>query len=399
MGFALLCDEIGAVEDVLRDDDGISWVEPVGKLFSNLVSEEARALSLDFIQEVKQKGIATDYLFHIPISGKIVLYNMAGTKSNQQLLLIGASGSDDAIQYLNLLQEINNEQANTIRNYMKSKYNVNPFADSENRFYFDEISYLNNELVNLQRQLSKQNVELTRLNELKNQFLGMAAHDMRNPLSVIFSFATFLKEETQDIIDQEHQEFLDIICSSATFMLRLIEDILDISKIESGKLNLNLSEFNLNLFIVNVIKTNQTMAVRKHIQIRLFEEQNDIQIKADRQKLEQVMNNLLTNAIKFSNPHSFIDVKLQSEQNQVTVQVSDKGIGIPDEKMDDIFVPFRQIAAKGTVGEKGTGLGLAIAKRVIEGHGGKIWAKSTYGMGTTFSFCLPSVHIQSQNQI
>ncbi len=272
---------------------------------------------------------------------------------------------------------------------MKKSFEVKQEVDANDENLLDELTRLNNELINLQRELSKKNAELARLNELKNQFLGMAAHDLRNPLGIIMSFAEFLEEETKDKLDAEHQKFLHIIYTSAEFLLKMIEDLLDISKIESGKLTLNMEKADLIELTKRNIELNNTLAAKKDIVIQIEYSHKPVMVTIDKQKIDQVFNNLLTNAVKFSYPKSIIDVIITLEKESVLVEVKDEGTGIPAGKTETIFQPFGNTSSTGTAGEKSTGLGLTIVKKIIEGHGGRISVDSEKGKGSRFYFYLP----------
>lgn len=247
----------------------------------------------------------------------------------------------------------------------------------------------NNELSNLGRELQKKNAELVKLNDLKNQFLGMAAHDLRNPISVILTYSDFLLEETSEALGEEHRQFLTTIRKSSDFMLSMLNDLLDITKIESGQLDLDLEPADLVALIDHNVTLNRVLAVKKSIQIRF---QHDVDLPPtplDRGKIDQVLNNLISNAVKFSAPGTTVVVRAFRSDGQATVSVKDEGPGIPDAERQKLFQPFSRTSVQSTGGEKSTGLGLAIVKKIILGHRGKIWVESGMGIGSTFYFTLP----------
>jgi CheY-like chemotaxis protein/anti-sigma regulatory factor (Ser/Thr protein kinase) len=173
-------------------------------------------------------------------------------------------------------------------------------------------------------------------------------------------------------------------------MLSLIEDLLDVSKIESGKMALNLETFNLIELARKNLELNQALAEKKSIELNLELNTQEVEVNADKYKVEQVFNNLLSNAIKFSHPKSSVIVKIFTEEDQVYIHITDKGKGIPKDKQETLFQAFQTQSTLGTEGEKGTGLGLAISKRIIQEHGGTIWVESTQNKGSTFKFNLPN---------
>lgn len=245
----------------------------------------------------------------------------------------------------------------------------------------------NSELSNLARDLQKANAELKKLGELKNRFLGMAAHDMRNPLGAILSFSQFLQEE--DCFPPEKRQFIDIIESTSRFMLGLIDDLLDVSRIEAGRLNLECTKTNFPALVKRNLALNRTLAAQKNISIvGQFREPVPPFMYIDSLKIEQVLNNLLSNAIKFSPPESTVAVDLFMSGDKVTVSVRDQGPGISDMDLAHIFEPFGLGTAKPTGDERSTGLGLHIVRRIVLGHGGNLWVESTPGQGASFYFTL-----------
>lgn len=254
---------------------------------------------------------------------------------------------------------------------------------------YNDFSRLNNELANAQRELAKKNAELDRLNQQKNQFLGIAAHDLRNPLEVILMYSRFLLEDTKDLLKEEQVDFINTIRSSSSFMLNLVNDFLDYSKIEAGKLELELSKVDLKKLIEENVKRNQVLAVRKEIQIVFTAEDEIPQIILDESKIEQVLNNLIGNAVKFSFQNGIIKIYLRKCGDDAVISIKDTGPGISADEAEKLFHPFQKGKHKATAGEKSTGLGLAIVKKIIEEHGGKISVESEAGKGTSFFVSLP----------
>ena len=248
---------------------------------------------------------------------------------------------------------------------------------------------LNNELNNLTRELQKRNVQLDQLNHMKNQFLGMAAHDLRNPIGNIMMYSEFVLSKGTEKLTPDVSEIIKIIHRSSQFMLSLLDDLLDIVKIESGKLDLKCELQSVSDFLRQNVKINSLMASRKQIKIVLNLPETLPIIPFDDQKITQVLNNLISNAIKFSLPETTIIVSAFQTENEVYISVKDQGQGIPKAELDSLFKPFSRTSVRATAGEKSTGLGLNIAKRIIIGHQGRIWVESEVGAGTTFTFCLP----------
>lgn len=390
-GFAFLCDLNGNIEEILRDDFEFNQYVSKGFLFTKIVDESSRKNSLNFLMEIKKKNIAFDYRFDVPHRDKVYNLYFMGLSLHDKIIIIAANNHKEAIDFTNNLQKINNEQSNLIRSLIKDTSLERTRTINENQRLFDEISQLNNELVNLQRELVKKNEELSRLNELKNRFIGMAAHDLRNPLGAILNFSDFLEDETKDQLSEEHLQFLQSINKSASFMLNLVEDLLDFSHIESGKIQLSSESFDIIALFRRIVQAMQTISANKNIHITFNSDKDQFFYHGDPNKLEQVLQNLLGNAIKFSHPKESIKVCLCSEKNkeEILIKVSDTGKGIPEEGHKDLFMPFNKSSSSGTAGEKGTGLGLFIVKSIVEAHKGKIWLESKVNEGTTFYVTLP----------
>ncbi len=251
---------------------------------------------------------------------------------------------------------------------------------------------LNNEMANLTRELQKKNIELNKLNELKNHFLGMAAHDLRSPLSIVETYSDFLTEELSSQLGEEHLNFLTIIKSTSSFMRGLIDNLLDISMIESGKLDLDRSVQDPCMLIRKNIGLNAVLAARKQIAIALDVRNAIPELSLDADRIIQVMNNLISNAVKFSPQGGAVAVTISHEGGRVTVSVSDNGPGIPREEQRKLFQPFGRTSVKAAGGEKSTGLGLLIARKIINAHGGEMSLESEPGRGSVFSFSLPVRH-------
>jgi signal transduction histidine kinase len=248
---------------------------------------------------------------------------------------------------------------------------------------------LNNELGNLTRALHKSNAELENLNSVKNRLLGMAAHDLRSPLAIIEAYSSLLMEELAGTLNSEHEEFLDIIQSTSSFMRGLIDNTLDISVIESGEMELSWKVCNSVELIEKNIQLNRVLADRKNIKIG-FTVSGDIpSVALDENKILQVMNNLISNAVKFSPSGSEVSVLLEADEEAVTVSVRDQGPGIPEHEHDNLFKPFGRTSVRATGEEKCTGLGLAIVKNIIEAHKGEVSFKSSPGEGSVFTFKIP----------
>jgi signal transduction histidine kinase/ActR/RegA family two-component response regulator len=253
------------------------------------------------------------------------------------------------------------------------------YVESQDRY--EELSVMH-------REMRQKNKDLEQLNEQKNQFLGMAAHDLRNPLNALLTYSNFLYDEVAEKLSIEQAEFIVHMQESSKCMLKLVTDLLDISQIEAGRLDLNLEAVNLQSIVERNVSLNRLLADQKGIAVECKTAEMP-SMMVDAQKLEQVLNNLITNAIKFSYPDSCIEVELLEGGDRALILVRDSGQGIPESEQENMFKPFQRTSVKSTAGEKSTGLGLMIVRKIVEGHGGKIWVESTVGKGSTFYVSLP----------
>lgn len=270
-------------------------------------------------------------------------------------------------------------------------YITKPFKQEEVRSRVQthvELRRLNKLREKLIVELEEKNRHLAQLNETKNKFLGIAAHDLRNPLASIRGFSGILLKEKDKLTPKEDQEFMTIIHETSHHMLTLVNDLLDFSVIESGKLVLDLKMNSLEELLQKRIRVNDFVFQDKKIKIHT-EFSIIPKISIDSNRISQVIDNLLTNAAKFSPLDSKIYVTLKQEDGYAKISVKDEGPGISPEDQGNLFKGFQKLSAKPTAGEKSTGLGLAIVKKMVDAHNGTLKVESQLGSGTTFSVLLP----------
>ena len=237
-------------------------------------------------------------------------------------------------------------------------------------------------------QLESKNDQLKELNELKNSFLGMASHDMRNYLSAIKGYSQILQEDGKELPEKTKDQFLDFIYKSSENMLKMVNDLLDVSVIESGKLQLDLQLESFKNLIDHHIMINQFFADKKNINIQ--SDLHDVsKCRIDANKIGQVIDNLISNAIKFSESGKSIFISLKEQEGKLIFSVKDEGPGISDEDQAKLFQHFQKLSARPTAGESSSGLGLAISKKMIQAHEGSLNVTSQLGSGATFWFEIP----------
>jgi signal transduction histidine kinase len=387
--FSVLCDMEGHVSKVLQDDNHLLPVSLVGKMLFSIVAASDLDKFINFYLELKDKRTAIGWEINLISESGAETFSFFGGVFDEQIGIAAATTKNSAELLFGDLTRINNEQANMIRALSKENEKLHLHHEEPQVMYYEELSRLNNDLVNMQRELSKKNRELDELNKLKNQFLGIAAHDLRNPLAVIMGYSEYVMLDAEETLSPDHTRMLNSILSSSEFMLRLLNDLLDVSAIESGNLNLCLAKADLGQVIKNNVEFNNVVSQKKGITIQFNETSRIPEILFDEMKIEQVLNNLISNAVKFSPPGTEVDVGLVNNGDSVVVSVSDNGPGIPEAELGRLFLPFERTSVKTTGGEKSTGLGLSIVRKLILGHKGKIWVESTIGKGSTFYFSLP----------
>jgi signal transduction histidine kinase len=267
---------------------------------------------------------------------------------------------------------------------------VRPFAENEMRLLrtFADQAVIAIENVRLFKELEVANRELAAASQHKSEFLANMSHELRTPLNAIIGFSEVLTDRMFGGLNEKQDEYLKDIHASGTHLLSLINDILDLSKIEAGRMELELTDFDLPTALDNALTLVRERAGRRSITLQTSIDEQLGEIRADERKIRQVVLNLLSNAIKFTPEGGRIEVGAMPKDGSVEVSVSDTGIGIAPEDQEAVFEEFRQV---GTADKKaeGTGLGLTLCRKFIELHGGRIWVKSQVGEGSMFTFTIP----------
>ena len=238
------------------------------------------------------------------------------------------------------------------------------------------------------REIEEKSRQLEVASRHKSEFLANMSHELRTPLNAIIGFSEMLRERMFGELNDKQEEYLNDIYASGIHLLSLINDILDLSKVEAGRMELELAEFDLPTALESALTLVRERAGRRGITLQMKVDARLGQVRADERKIRQVVLNLLSNALKFTPEGGRIDVGAVPGDGCVEVSVSDTGIGIAPEDQEQVFEEFRQV---GTAAKKveGTGLGLALCRRFVELHGGRIWVKSQVGVGSTFTFTIP----------
>jgi len=229
-------------------------------------------------------------------------------------------------------------------------------------------------------------------NRLKSEFLANMSHELRTPLNAIIGFAELLHLGKVGPLAPEHQEYLGDILTSGRHLLQLINDVLDLSKVESGRMQLRPRPVDLGRLVSEVRDVLRELAAAKQIRLKLELDSDIGSVVLDPDRLKQILYNFLSNAIKFTPEEGKVTVRTAAEgEDSFRLEVEDTGIGIAPENVPKLFVEFEQLDAGSNKRYQGTGLGLALSKRLAEAQGGRVELRSTPGEGSTFSAILPRV--------
>ncbi len=227
-------------------------------------------------------------------------------------------------------------------------------------------------------------------NRAKSEFLANMSHELRTPLNSIIGFSEVLQDQYFGAINKKQSDYVGNILTSGKHLLSLINDILDLSKVESGKMKLELSTFSVREIVDASLLMLMDGAQKAGISINMdLTPQADVQIEADRRKLKQILFNLISNAVKFTTMGGAVTVLVEREGDFINITVVDTGVGIREEDIPKLFKPFTQLESVYTKSCDGAGLGLALNKQLVELHGGKVWVESLFGAGSRFGFSIP----------
>jgi len=231
--------------------------------------------------------------------------------------------------------------------------------------------------------------ELRRLERVRQDFVANVSHEFRTPLTAIQGFAeTLLTGALEDPANR--RRFVEIIRDHAARLARLTEDLLELSLIEAGQLKLEFQPVSVRQLVDSCMETASVKAAPKHLGLKTVVPKGLPEVRGDANRLQEVLQNLLDNAVQYTPGGGNIEVDAASGNGRVTITVSDTGIGIPEAEQSRIFERFYRVDAARSREAGGTGLGLAIARHIVEAHGGRIWVESTVGQGSRFHFSIPA---------
>ncbi|NDP48802.1 MAG: GAF domain-containing sensor histidine kinase [Sulfuriferula multivorans] len=249
-----------------------------------------------------------------------------------------------------------------------------------------------------QLELRLQMQALTRLDRTKDEFISMVNHELRTPLTSIYGSLALIRNQVTGEIPPQAMQLIDVAYRNGERLLTIVNDILDVAKLEAGKMEMQMGPVEVQPFLQKAIELNRPYCEAHGCNLELrpisidssIDSCSSAQVTGDENRLLQVMNNLISNAAKFTHASDTVEIFFLKQGDQVQVGVTDHGPGIPQEKMKDLFIKFNQLSKDSNAKAPGTGLGLNICKLIVEQHGGNIGCESVPGKHTTFQFTLPA---------
>lgn len=229
--------------------------------------------------------------------------------------------------------------------------------------------------------------DITERKRLENEFISLVSHELRTPMTSTIGALDLLNSGQLGTLSDRGQQILQVAIRNSERLIRLVNDILDLERMKSGKIAIELAMCDLHPLLVQATETMQAMA--QQAGVRLVLESCNIHLKLDSDRILQTLTNLLSNSIKFTEPGGVVELKASIKDDICQIIVRDTGRGIPEDKLESIFERFQQVDASDSRSKGGTGLGLAICRHIIERHDGKIWVESILGTGSTFYISLP----------
>jgi len=253
----------------------------------------------------------------------------------------------------------------------------------------DELGTLAANLNRMSDELRRLYEELETVSRHKSEFLANMSHELRTPLNAVIGFSDLLQQQLAGELNEQQLGYVEDISDAGRHLLSVINDILDLSKVEAGRMELDLSDFSLRDALESGLTMNAERASQAGIALALTLDPTEIAIRADERKLRQIVFNLVSNAVKFTPAGGRVDVSAQFRNGDVEVAIADTGPGIAPEDQELIFEEFQQAQGSSGGHREGTGLGLPLSRGFVELHGGRLWVESVRGAGSTFRFTLP----------
>lgn len=387
-GLALICDRNGIPQDWVRDDFGLTQPGDSPRTFIRLLDDSSHTKGLRFLSQLKGGEPVVNWELCFSVAGEPRPLSVAGLELGTETLIMAAKSSAALRAFCRELAVSKTEQSTAYLDLLTAWDATETVVDDTD--VYNDFMRMYNDLTRLQRESASQNAKLQRVSSEKDRILDMAAHDLRNPLNVICLLADGLTHQVAGRLTEGEQSSLVKIKETALDMGRLINNILDTARSSPGLPELLLQTGDLHQLVRDRINLIQPLAITKDISIALICEENLPKISCDLGRIQQVIDNLLGNAIKFSPMKTRVELHLQMTPHGLLMTVCDQGPGIPEDELSTIFQPFVKGTARSTQGEPSNGLGLAICVSIVEAHGAKIWAENAPQAGAAMKVLLPN---------
>lgn len=365
---------------ITESEDGKSAIATLQNQKFDLILLDYRlpdSSGLELINQIK-KSLSID-------SPLIVLTGQGDEFIAVEIMKAGAADylNKSKIESANLLKAI----TNALRLYQAEK--AVELANQKLRATNELLLLKNQELETQKRKIELQNTQLQEAYNLKSQFLATMSHELRTPMNAILGFSQLLLRQYPDPLTKTQQDLVQRVLNNSQNLLNMINEMLDFSKVEAGKIELKINEFNLPSLVQLTVEELRSLAVQKNLKLETDIDLQNQQILQDSHYLKRVIVNLLSNAIKFTEQGAIFVKVWEINTNKIALSVTDTGIGMAPEHLKTIFQAFRQIDQSFTRKYSGTGLGLAITESLVKTMGGTIAVESKLGEGSTFRIEIP----------
>lgn len=388
-GLYLICNEDAMILNVLFDDLDLLKGRELPAAFHEILDKESISKAAEFWRDIQIQKFVVDYeLLVAKEAGNAIPLKFSAGNYKNRVWIIAAARDEDLEAMITELMMMNNEQQNLIRRAEKRLSKVDTTIQVSPLDLLDEISKVNNELINVQRKMVKQNEEIRQLNiqlEASNRelehFAYTISHDLKEPLRMVRSFMKLLSDRYSDSIDEKGKKFIHFAVDGADRMKLLIDELLGFSRV--GRVNSTFEKTDLNKVLEDVIALNRSF-IDEHQGAVNWQELPEI--VCQEMPMKQLFGNLISNSIKYRKQSvpPVVNISCKEKPGKWLFTISDNGKGIEPEYHSVVFELFRRIDRSD--GSEGTGMGLAICKKIVEQHGGKIWLESEKGKGTILYF-------------
>jgi len=369
-------------DQAIRDSLEIELKKTVGDDYLVEMTEEGEE-ALELCQEL----LAEQHEIALVISDCI----MPGMKGDELLKQIHLLSPNTITMMLTGQAQIE-EISNAIQYAKLYRYIAKPWHSDDLRLTIKEAlnSYLKEKkLAQFTQELQEKNAALLKLNKEKNEFLGIVAHDLKNPLSTIQIGADWIKNDYEHLSQEEVIETVSMICSCTRQMFGLIKNLLDVNLIESGKLKVSITAANILPILQLMINRYKQIAEKKHITIQFQSLEKHYMALVDELLVLQVLDNLISNAVKYTPRGKKIEIRISKTKNLICCEIQNEGQGISKAEQQQLFQKFAHLSSEPTGGEHSTGLGLFIVKKLVIAMNGSVCCDSELGSGSKFTVCFP----------